>query len=163
MTAGGFLTCEPIVKAFGVHEIKNKAQAIRRVWPEALPKGKEEIGVYEAAYFIYVFGSTFSIKDVYDRKAADRIWSAAYSYNSATSKNIVTMLGDLIAEPSQDITEVEISKTTGIMKVIRRDGSVIDFVPDSTGLTTSPQVEDVTIIKLDFFKDLNNLFKYNKA
>jgi hypothetical protein len=163
MTSGGFLTCEPMVLAFGANDIKNKAAAIRKAWPDALPKGKERITNYQAAYFVYVFASTEGILET-----AKRIWSAAYSHNSEIQKSAVIFIGDLIAHSGTTLSEdflgntftyLTISKRTGIMTAYFSDGKHLQFVPELKGTIPIHDVEDFTVIKKEFFMKLGPLFE----
>lgn len=175
MTAGAFLTFPPLVQAFGLHDIKNKAQAFRQAWPTLVPaKGKKDLSVYEAAYLVYVFAATKTLKDIKEgnKDLNIKIFTVGNAYNRIVQDSILTYLGGLIAgqgrhkeEITGRLSHIWISKKTGIMDVYFAGGKKLSFPDNIDPVNLLPFTEftdDVTIIYPDLFKSIGAALRQNK-
>lgn len=146
MTAGAFITLKPMVEAFGLHEMKNKAEAIRRVWP-SFPKGKGELTIGYAAHLVYIFASTYSIKDIHDKRVIQRIRKAKV--------DIVAAISDLLQDSTQ-LQEVLISKKSGDVSIIYSNGACDVFMTGKENEVND--VDDVVLIKREFFQKVKDIW-----
>lgn len=162
-----------MVDAFGLHEIKHKAEAIRRVWP-TLSKGKEEINSYTAAYYIYVLASTSGIKEIYDKTIAERLWAAAWDSKSHLDASAIIHLGEQITNGGEvtghpllagkRLKEIRISQRTGIMASVYERTDVYAHHEFLFGRFTEfdYHVETFTVLRPTFFKQLQPLFPHQE-